>query len=219
MPFTLTPSSLSLFRDCPRCFWLQQVRQIKRPEGIYPSLPYGVDRVLKERFDWFRERSRLPAELRALGKKVKLYDNVMLAVWRNTRAGLRWKDEYGNMLKGAVNDLLEADGKLAVLEYVARGFAVKRDTASYYQDKLDLYTLLLVKNGYAVASQAYLLFYHPKQASWKGDLWLHKELRQRYVSAKKGEELFQKALAVLEQKMPPAQSENCQFCRWKSGRQ
>ena len=31
--------------ECPRCFWLQIVKNIKRPQGIFPSLPSGMDQV------------------------------------------------------------------------------------------------------------------------------------------------------------------------------
>jgi len=37
--------------ECPRCFWLQIVKNIKRPAGIFPSLPSGMDKILKVHFD------------------------------------------------------------------------------------------------------------------------------------------------------------------------
>ncbi|MCX6774543.1 MAG: hypothetical protein NTY99_00435 [DPANN group archaeon] len=51
MAIKLSPSSLNLFKDCPRCFWLDKIKGISRPEGIFPSLPSGIDKVLKEHFD------------------------------------------------------------------------------------------------------------------------------------------------------------------------
>src|SRR3989344_8415650 len=61
--FKLSPSSLNLFIDCPRCFWLQVVKKVKRPDGAFPSLPSGMDKVLKEHFDRFMEQGTLPPEL------------------------------------------------------------------------------------------------------------------------------------------------------------
>ena len=43
MTVTLSPSSLNLMKDCPRCFWVQFNKGIKRPNGIFPSLPSGID--------------------------------------------------------------------------------------------------------------------------------------------------------------------------------
>ncbi len=53
MAFKLSPSSLNLMQDCPRCFWLTQHKVWKRPAGIFPSLPSGMDRILKIHFDKF----------------------------------------------------------------------------------------------------------------------------------------------------------------------
>jgi len=44
----LSPSSLNLFLECPRCFWLDKNKGIKRPRGIFPSLPSGMDSVIKK---------------------------------------------------------------------------------------------------------------------------------------------------------------------------
>ena len=64
MSYKLSPSSLCLMEDCPRCFWLQFNKNIRRPNGIFPSLPSGMDRVLKAHFDSFRDKNELPSELK-----------------------------------------------------------------------------------------------------------------------------------------------------------
>ena len=224
MPYTLTPSNLNLFKQCKRCFWLQLNENKKRPDAIYPSLPFGVDKVLKTRFDYFRDKGKLPAELRKLGKNIKLCDHPLIGMWKNNFKGIQWKDERGNVLKGAVDDVLEKKSgdesrngsKLIVLEYVTRGFPLKEDTASYYQDRLDLYSFLLKKNGFETEDFAYLLFYHPKDVNWRGDLWFNKELHKIDISVENAEKLFQEAISVLESDCPPKNTE-CGFCKWQEG--
>ena len=61
--YFLSPSALGLFKNCPRCFWLEKVKNIKRPRGIFPSLPGGMDAVIKTYFDTFRAKKELPPEL------------------------------------------------------------------------------------------------------------------------------------------------------------
>ena len=51
MPYKLSPSTLNLMKECPRCFWLAQHKVWKRPAGIFPSLPSGMDKILKVHFD------------------------------------------------------------------------------------------------------------------------------------------------------------------------
>ena len=60
----LSPTTgLNLFRECPRCFWLRYRERVHRPDTIFPSLPGGMDRILKVYFDSFRARDELPPEL------------------------------------------------------------------------------------------------------------------------------------------------------------
>jgi len=63
MTFKLSPSSLNLMNECERCFWLDKHNVWKRPNGIFPSLPSGMDRILKTHFDKFRDKGLLPPEL------------------------------------------------------------------------------------------------------------------------------------------------------------
>ena len=214
MPHTLSPSSLSLFKECPRCFWLHLNQGIRRPTSIYPSLPYGIDKGLKERSNYYRERAKLPPELRKLGKEMVLFDHPLLGLWRNTLQGIQWKDTPGNILRGAVDDVLQCRDKLMVLEYVTRGFPLKEETLSYYQDQLDIYTFLLHKNNYTVEDHAYVLFYYPKGVNWRGDVWFHKELHQVPISLSHAEQLFKNALDILKQDLPPP-SAKCEFCQWR----
>ena len=50
----LSPSALNVFNDCPRCFWLDKNKRMKQPRGIFPSLPSGMDKVLKSRYDVYK---------------------------------------------------------------------------------------------------------------------------------------------------------------------
>ena len=63
MTYKFSPSSLSLLKDCPICFWLHFNKNIKRPAGIFPSLPSGMDKILKNHFDKFMKKGLLPPEL------------------------------------------------------------------------------------------------------------------------------------------------------------
>ncbi|MBI2451695.1 hypothetical protein HYV50_01290 [Candidatus Pacearchaeota archaeon] len=96
MAFKLSPSALSLFEDCPRCFWLDKHKVWKRPEGIMGSLMNGMDKVLKIHFDRFRDKGILPPEICNNGhcENMKLFDNhEILKKWRNNLQGIRWEDK------------------------------------------------------------------------------------------------------------------------------
>lgn len=91
LPHKFSPSSLSLLKERPRCFYLHFNKGIKRFSTLFPSLPAGMDRILKAHFDSFRDRGLLPPEMQQLNGEVKLFDDAeLLAVWRNNLKGAQW---------------------------------------------------------------------------------------------------------------------------------
>src|SRR3989344_3370725 len=137
MDYKLSPTSINLMLECQRCFWLKLVKNINRPEGIFPSLPGGMDRILKRHFDKFMEKGELPPEIReyGLGNGYSLFaDKAQLEIWRNNKEGIKYKDKTsGILLRGAVDNLLEKGNKLIVLDYKTRGYPLKEDTHEHYQ--------------------------------------------------------------------------------------
>src|SRR3989344_8280722 len=132
MTFKLSPSSLSLMHECPRCFWLTQHKVWKRPTGIFPSLPSGMDKILKEHFNKFMKMGKLPPEIsnHKHTSNMKLFDNhELLVIWRSNFKGIQWEDKNGNILKGTVDNILMKGKKLIVLDNKTRGYALKEDTA------------------------------------------------------------------------------------------
>ena len=206
---------MNLIEECPRCFWLQVVKNVKRPSGAFPSLPSGVDKMLKEHFDRFRDKGDLPPELKYL-KDVKLFDNKdLLKTWRNNLKGIEYYDKENDvLLHGAVDNLLNNNGKLIVLDYKTRGFALKEDTAHHYQDQIDIYNFLLRKNGYETEDYSYLLFYLPEQVMETGEFKFKNELVKMKVDVEHAEYLYKKAIKIVKCEMPEA-GKDCVFCKWR----
>ncbi|PJE50498.1 MAG: hypothetical protein COV29_03765 [Candidatus Yanofskybacteria bacterium CG10_big_fil_rev_8_21_14_0_10_36_16] len=138
----LSPTSgLNLYRDCPRCFWLAYNKSVHRPRGIFPSLPGGMDLVIKDYFDQYRgtkntkgqahsassgqvhsassgqaslfEETNLPPELEGKVEGKLMPDLKLMNEWRNWRTGLVYKDDKLNAeLFGALDDcMITEDGK------------------------------------------------------------------------------------------------------------
>jgi len=212
MTFKLSPSSLSLFQECPRCFWLDKRDKWKRPNGIFPSLPSGMDAILKKHFDSFRDKGRLPPEIKGNGdfEGMKLFDDEsLLKVWRSNFKGLRWTNEEGNILHGAIDNLLVKGKKLIVLDYKTRGFALKEDTHKSYQHQLDIYNFLLRKNGYETEDYGFLLFYIPEKVLETGEVVFDKQVVKMEANVHHAEKLFNNALKLLKGKCP---KKSCEWC-------
>ena len=210
--FKLSPSSLALMEECPRCFWLEKHKIWKRPEGIFPSLPSGMDKLLKSHFDKFMQRGELPPEIRNHHhtQGLRLFDDEeLLKIWRNNLKGISWTDENGNTLKGAVDNILTNGKKLIVLDYKTRGFALKEDTADRYQNQLNIYNFLLRKNNYEIEDYAFLLFYIPKEVLETGEFVFDTTLKKMKIDVKKAEALFYKAIDLLNSECP---EKGCEWC-------
>jgi len=211
--FRLSPSSLNLMKDCPRCFWLEKHRVWKRPSGIFPSLPSGMDKILKEHFDRFREQNKLPPELcdsKDCEGTTLFKNKELLKIWQNNFKGISWTDEKGNTLSGAVDNILQKGSKLIVLDYKTRGFELKEDTHEHYQNQLDLYNFLLMKNGHKIEDFALLLFYVPSKVTESGQVIFNTTLKRMQINIKNAEGLFKKAVSLLEGKCP---EQGCEWCQ------
>jgi hypothetical protein len=216
MTYKFSPSSLSLLKDCPKCFWLKFNRNIKRPDTIFPSLPSGMDKILKVHFDSFMKKDKLPPELSEL-KGYKLFDDEeLLKIWRSNFKGIQWTDKKGNLFRGAVDNILVKGKKLVVLDYKTRGYPLKEDTHTHYLDQMDIYNFLLRKNGYETEEYTYLIFYHPHKVEENGHVCFNTDIIKIKVNIKNAESIFKKAVKVLEGDMPKA-SEECGFCKWVDG--
>ncbi len=214
MSYSLSPSSINLMTDCPRCFWLQLKKNIKRPEGIFPSLPSGMDRILKEHFDSYLDKDELPPVLKKHKVDAKLFNNrELLDKWRNNRIGISWKDEKGNILKGAVDNILIKGKKLIVLDYKTRGYELKEDTHEHYRNQMDFYNFLLRKNGYDTEDYTYLLFYHPDKVV-ENIFLFHTNIVKVEVNVEQAEKIWKDALKLLDGPMP-ASSDDCEYCRYR----
>ncbi|MBN2094516.1 MAG: PD-(D/E)XK nuclease family protein [Candidatus Aenigmarchaeota archaeon] len=217
MAYKLSPSSLSLMEDCPRCFWIHFNRHKQRPQGIFPSLPSGMDRILKEHFDRFMERGELPPELRENGScnGFRLFDNKgLLKVWRNNFRGISWADSEENILHGAVDNIMVNGNKLIVLDYKTRGFPLKEDTAEHYRNQLDLYNFLLRKNGFETEDFAFLLFYVPREVLDSGSVVFDTTLVRMNVSVENAAKIWNRAISLLKGPCPENGGEKeCEWCR------
>ena len=217
MTFKLSPSALNLMKECPRCFWLTQHKVWKRPTGIFPSLPSGMDRILKIHFNKFRDKKELPPEICENGecKNMKLFDDKeKLKIWQSNFKGISWTDKEGNELHGAVDNILVKGKKLIVLDYKTRGYALKDDTAEHYRQQQNIYNFLLRKNGYETEDYFFLLFYVPKEVLSTGEVIFDTELVKMKVDVESAEKVWKKALEMLERECP---RENCEWCGMVKG--
>ncbi len=212
----LSPSTLNLFLECPRCFWLDKVKSIKRPRGIFPSLPSGMDRAIKNYFDSYRVKKMLPPELQGNDfNGVQLFNNqAQIDRWRNWQTGLQYRDSDGSILTGALDDLLVKGEKVIPFDYKTKGSPASEEGAvRYYQFQLDCYALLLETNGLPTIGHGFLLFYSPKVVVEHGHVVFECQAIKISTEIERARTIFRKAVNLIKGSQPEKNTE-CEYCGW-----
>ncbi len=214
--FKLSPSALHLFLDCPRCFWLEKNKNIKRPRGIFPSLPGGMDRVIKNYFDAYRKKKALPPELQIPDfHGAELFeDQKQLDLWREWRTGLIYKSPDGSQLSGALDELMVKSGKYIPFDYKTKGSPATEESAvKYYQHQLDSYALMLEANGLHTWDYGFLLYFSPKGVKERGQVEFEIQPIRISLDPKRAKKMFEDALALLNAELPSSLP-TCEYCAW-----
>lgn len=210
----LSPSALNIFLDCPKCFWLEKNKSIKRPRDIFPSLPGGMDLVIKTYFDRYRIKNEMPQEIK---DKLpgKLFSNMkILEKWRSWKqTDLIYRDNsIDATLSGALDDCLVEGGFYIPLDYKTRGSELIEDPRKYYQTQLDCYCLILESSGFKTKGLAYLLYFWPLEVFEKGMIHFKVEPIKIETNLDSAKEIFRNAVVCLKNEMPK-ESPNCEYCK------
>jgi hypothetical protein len=184
-PVTVSPSSLMDFIKSPHLYYLARMKGVAWPRGAFPSLPDGVDDVLKKHYDRWRPAG-LPPEVRNFGVSGKLYPAQAVVDKARTRgkkglapvvvtAVVNGKT-YGVLLQGEMDELLLChDGRVGVWDNKTKGAAPKgeEDALKWYGVQMDAYSLILEAQPkefwgddapLGVYPYAHLAYYFPEKA-------------------------------------------------------
>jgi hypothetical protein len=152
-------SKLERFLECPRCFWQEVKKGIKRP----PSFPYtinsAIDALLKQEFDVHREDGTAHYIIKKYKINAIPYKCKEIDTWRQNFTGIQFHYKPTDFLVfGAVDDVwVNPAGELIVVDYKATG-ANEYNIYDSYKRQLEVYQWLLLQNGYKVSKTGYFLF-------------------------------------------------------------
>lgn len=218
--FSLSASKLNLLRECPRCFYDANVLKVERPRGIFPSLPGGVDRVMKVCLDQFR--GGLPPHLASTLSGTMWGTVAQITKLRNWRSGLKAvlpiKGKMVSLI-GALDDLiLEADGTYSPYDTKTKGEEPQNDGAQYYLGQMDFYALLLRENGMTPSGKAYLDYWYPMALTQDGKVmsWGNKSYGFT-VDPGRAVATLEQAITIMTGGQPDS-NPGCEYCRFAQSR-
>ncbi len=210
----LSASSLALFNECPRCFYLQVKERVRRPQGIPMPLYTKMDLLIKSYFDGFRAKGKLPPQLENLVEDRLMDNQELLKKWRNWRTGLSFIDKKADTkLVSALDDcLVSEDNRFLPLDYKSKG-EIRDDSHIFHQNQLNIYTWLLDENGYPTKDIGYLVFFAPLKIHSNNLIEFDIIPKRIETSKENAKELFYKAISLLAGPIPD-KHEKCDYCRW-----
>ncbi len=120
-PFKLSRSKIDLFIECPRCFYIDRRRGVRRPSGPGFSLNSAVDALLKKEFDTHRIGKKIHPLMENYGLKAVPFEHKKMEEWRDTFKGVQYLHPETNfLLFGAVDDIwIDDNGYLLIVDYKA----------------------------------------------------------------------------------------------------
>lgn len=165
-PFRISRSKIELFTECQRCFWLETVKGIKRPNTAPFLINSAVDQLLKSEFDIYRKKDEQHPWQKEFKVDAKPYSHEKLDEWRENFVGVQYEDKDNNLvLFGAVDDIwVNKDGELIVVDYKATAKTKEitdLDPSGWhdvYRRQMEVYQWLLRRLGFKVSDTGYFVY-------------------------------------------------------------
>lgn len=200
----LSPTKLNLMEDCPRCFWLDVNKGIKRPGGPMAGVLSKMDSVIKHYFEKYRDGDSLPPIIR--GK----VDGMLAKGIPKTL----YHEEGNVILSGVPDEYIDIDGFIVPLDHkVSRGKTAE-ETHRAYVLQLDFYCFLLKVNGYKIKNEAYLAYYYPDDCDIHDGVDMCCNVVKLKTDPDRARRILDKAVTLLDGDMPNP-SADCLFCKYK----
>lgn len=215
----ISRSKIELFLDCPRCFWLEMKKGVKRP----PSFPYtinsAIDALLKKEFDVCRENGTAHYIIKKYNINAIPYKCDQINTWRTNFTGVQFHHKPTDFLVfGAVDDVwVNPEGELVVVDYKATG-AKEYKIYDSYKRQMEVYQWLLVMNGYKVSKTGYFLF---AKVNKEGGFAEGKLSFDLFIELQEGDSFWVEgailgARKALDESIPESKSD-CSFCQFAQG--
>jgi hypothetical protein len=162
--YKVSRSKIELFKQCPRCFWLDARLKIKRPDGPPFQINKAVDELLKKEFDGYRLKGEPHPIMSEFGIAAVPFPHDDLDQWRQNFVGVYALHEPTNLhVFGAVDDVWVNDRQeLIVVDYKATAkqsdVSLDADWQISYKRQMEVYQWLLRANGFSVSDTGYFVY-------------------------------------------------------------
>jgi CRISPR/Cas system-associated exonuclease Cas4 (RecB family) len=164
-PFKVSRSKIELYKQCPRCFWLDVRLKITRPSSPPFNINKTIDELYKKEFDVHRAMgTQHPIMVEGGLTDVIPYAHKDLDTWRYNFTGVVALHAATKLhVFGAVDDVwVNRAGELIVVDYKATSkdkvVSIDSDWQISYKRQMEVYQWLLRQNGFSVSTTGYFVY-------------------------------------------------------------
>lgn len=161
----LSRSKIDLFKECQKCFYIDNKLGVKRVPGFPFSINSAVDFLLKQEFDSFRVKNEQHPLQIEYGIDARPMSHDELDEWRRNFGGIKYLHQpTGLLVTGAIDDLwINGQEEYIVVDYkaTAKDEAVKeldKEWQDGYKRQMEVYQWLLRQNGLKVSNTGYFVY-------------------------------------------------------------
>ena len=221
----LSRSKISLFLECPRCFYIDNKLGTKRPPGFPFNLNSAVDALLKKEFDTHRADKTQHSIMKEYNIDAVPFNDDRMDAWRDAlKRGVEYTHpETGFPMSGAVDDIwVRPNGELIVVDYKATSKDGKiteldQDWHIGYKRQLEVYQWLLRKNGFKVSNTSYWVYANAETNKKGFDRKLEFELT---LVPYEGDDSWVEGTLLdikkaLDSDLLPAAASDCDYCTYR----
>lgn len=228
-PYPLSRYRLDLFRECPRCFYLDRRLGIDHPSWPAFTLNSAVDTLFKQEFDIHRVNGEPHPLMENYGIEAVPFDYPKMDEWRHNFKGVRSKHEATNfIIFGAIDDLwVTPDKELFVVDYKSTSTSKEIDLNDKYKQafkkQVEIYQWLLRRQedlrdkGYKISDQTYFVYANAGRDRQAFDRRLEFDVQ---IIAYEGddswvEDTIKDAHQCLMEEDLPDPDPQCEYCRYR----
>jgi hypothetical protein len=224
--FALSRSKIDLFLQCAKCFYLDRVFGIARPQFPAFLLNSAVDELFKKEFDIHRIKKEAHPIMTQYKINAIPYEHPHLDEWRHNFTGVRTMHTPTNFeLFGAVDDLwINPKGELHVVDYksTSKEEAITLDDKwkEGYKRQLEIYQWLLRQKGFSVSDRGFFVFANGRKdrKAFDGKLEFDVTLLPYDGDTSWIEDTIFRIKETLDSKEIPASCADCEYCNYVASR-
>lgn len=220
----LSRSKIDLFKECPRCFYLDNKLGLKRPPGYPFNINSAVDNLLKKEFDVHRAAGSKHPLQEKYGLDCVPAKHAKIDEWRENFKGVtHFHQESGITVSGAIDDLwVNASGEYIVVDYKATAkdepvTSLDAEWQDGYKRQMEVYQWLLRKNDLTVSDTGYFVYCTGKNdaAAFDGKIEFDVHLIPHTGSDKWVNGVILEISDTLESDEIPESAPDCDYCLYR----